>query len=538
MSTNRKAMTQIQDQTRVILSVPVTSATVMQQACEFAISQNLAFIELRLDALTGDHAFVPSLMASFPDLKFLLTCRTRAEGGQSNADFATRFQLLQEARGESHAMVDIEWRDMEDASQRQIVLNTFQAGDLVLSHHILDDSGSRDERASRIHSLIHDMRRQVPNAIPKVAYATSTVDATWTALDVMKQHEPGTTVIAMGSTGTWTRVLGAKFMAFGSYGPETLQRSTAPGQISACDLDRTYGLSSIGPATRVYGVVGQPVGHSLSPLLHNFWFAAAGIDAVYVPIEVGHEAGTLFQFLDECESRPWLHLCGLSVTIPHKRDALAWAGDGADRHAVSIGAANTLVIGDGRRYATNTDCYASVDAICMALSCDKTDLAGCSVDVLGYGGAARGLCTGLRDIGCKIRLYGRDRSRSVELATLLNQDGQFVEVRSWSQRHQRDGRIVVNTTPVGMWPAVDESPLEPDGVDGAELVFDMIYRPFETKLLRAVRETGIKTTNGLDMFLLQAAAQFVLWTGVEPDLDSGRKELMRVLTEDELSENG
>ena len=262
----------------------------------------------------------------------------------------------------------------------------------------------------------------------------------------------------------------------------------------------------------------------MSPFLFNRWFTELGINAVYVPLLVRRGGGGVSRFLDGCMARSWLDLRGLSVTIPHKTAALKWVGEGADSLARGIGAANTLSFIDDTPAAYNTDCYAALSAIAGALGCDRTELVGRSVDVLGAGGSARALVAGLCELGCNVTIYGRSADKARRFAKEFS-----CAARSWEERADRKGDILINCTPIGMWPAMGESPVPAEALSGCDLVFDLIYRPLETALLRAAAAAGCKTLNGVDMFVRQAAMQLELWTSQSPDVASARDALTQEL---------
>ena len=521
--------------TPVIPSIPVRTTADVVEALRGVVDAHLSMVELRIDEFRNDPGQIATTLCACPDLCAILTARSSREGGTCDATFDDRLDLLMGARGESSAYVDVEWLDVaEDPERLGRVKETIAEDRLIISSHLLTPLDQPGALAALVRTRLTEMRGAFPRAIPKIAFTTATIAETWTAFDLMhdaasNNNVPRPILIAMGGPGTWTRILGARFGSSGCFGWWKAGGATAPGQLDARDLKGLYCVSSVGPDTRVYGVIGNPVGHSLSPTLHNFWFRQNGIDAVYVPVEVDATPAALSSFLDDCVARNWMNFGGFSITIPHKAHALHWAGDRADRHAASIGAINTIAFLRDGIYATNTDCHAAVDAICMALDGRRIDLAGTSFDILGCGGAAIALCAALRDIGCPVTLYARNEERVQDVADSLNKSGRFVEPRSWNRLHERDGRIVANTTPVGMWPAVDDSPITGDALVGSLLVFDMIYRPLETKMLRDARERGIRTLNGMEMFLRQAAAQFALWTGVDPDIAAGRAALLETL---------
>jgi 3-dehydroquinate dehydratase/shikimate dehydrogenase len=263
-------------------------------------------------------------------------------------------------------------------------------------------------------------------------------------------------------------------------------------------------------------------------LIHNRWFDEARVDAVYMPLRVKSGEGVASRFFDGCLARPWLDLGGLSVTIPHKAAVLEWLGDRADRTSQSIGAANTIVFRNDGVSGFNTDVQAATASLCAALNRRPAELAGLTVDVLGTGGAARAVLSGLRDFGASVTVYGRSPERTRSIAHQFH-----AAPASWSERSTRTGEVVINCAGVGMWPDVDGAPLNVEQLTGSRLVFDLIYNPLETALLRNARSAGIATLNGLDMFVRQAAMQFELWTGKAPSTEQAM-----VLLEESLSSPG
>ena len=190
-------------------------------------------------------------------------------------------------------------------------------------------------------------------AIAQVAYTPHDICDTFPALDAMHRHGAEAVVIAMGNVGEWCRVLARKLGAFASYASLSRDAATAPGQLTVCDMVSQYRWPMIDEATRIFGVLGDPIKHSLSPLIFNRWFDDAGINAVYLPLLVAREGNCVHRFLDQCMERPFLNMEGFSVTLPHKHSAAIWVGDGADRPVKTIGAANTLVLGAGPPRASN-----------------------------------------------------------------------------------------------------------------------------------------------------------------------------------------
>ncbi|MDO8629388.1 MAG: type I 3-dehydroquinate dehydratase, partial [Phycisphaerales bacterium] len=446
--------------------------------------------------------------------------RSAAEGGNSTDDAGVRVRRLAEAVRGTGGLIDFElvdWRDRPDI--RKAIESTIDTDTtrphLILSAH--EFSGAPPD----VRSLVDEALSAGPGVVAKVAYAGAHIGDSFAALDVMHETGPRATAICMGEDGSWTRVLAKKLGAFAGYAALSADTTTAPGQWTIDELCSIFRWREIDPETKVYGVLGDPVAHSMGPLLFNHWFAECGINAVYLPLRVRAESGGIARFLDECGKRSWLDIGGFSVTTPHKSAALAWAKDSADPMSQGIGAANTICFGaDTSTY--NTDCYAAISSLTDALGCDRADLAGLNVDVLGAGGAARAVLYGLREFGGRATVYARSAESRKSLAERF-----ACEARAWKDRARRSGEVVINCTPIGMWPDVDATPLPADAFRGCRLAFDLIYRPLQTKLLADAAAAGCRTLNGLDMFVRQALAQFALWTGTSPDGASAREFLRR-----------
>jgi len=474
-------------------------------------------VEIRIDGFTGDVRTLAEYLRGHADRKWIVTCRGHDEGGHSRVPAESRLAILGEATRGTNACVDFEAAAWKEAGINKWGMDrgtNRPPGDmpaLILSRH--DLSGARP-RADDIRAV----PGEVDGAVGKLAYSPGHINETFAALDLMRGHGGRAAVAAMGEDGTWTRVLAKKLGSFASYCALSRGSETAPGQLTLAEMVQTYRWTDLDSSTRVFGVLGDPVAHSMGPVLFNAWFAAAGINAVYLPLRVGPGKESVSRFLDSCGERPWLDVGGFSVTRPHKPAARRWAGASADRAASVIGAVNTLVFRGGRVSAFNTDCYAAIDSITDALGCARRELGRMHVDILGTGGAARAVVAGLRELGSETTVYGR----SLEKAAALT--GSFgCTSAPWETRLQRTGEIVINCTNLGQWPAVDDSPLAVGSLAGCKLVFDLVYNPLATRLLEDAAAAGAVALGGLDMFIRQAAVQFELWTSESPDVKLGRE---------------
>jgi len=296
----------------------------------------------------------------------------------------------------------------------------------------------------------------------------------------------------------------------------------APGQLSYQQMKETYRYEKVDYQTEVYGVIGDPISHSLSPHLHNAAFVALAVNKVYVPFRVRPE--DLTQFMHDCRE---LGIRGLSVTIPHKEEILNHKTK-CDVGTEEIGAANTLIWNDDDRVAYNTDYRAamsSLDAMFGGGEKDTSGLVGKHALVLGAGGAARAIVVGLGRRGADITIASRTAERADELAHFCK--GKSI---AWGLRHSVKCDVVVNCTPVGMHPNLDDTPYEAKHLKKEMVVFDTVYNPEQTLLLKEARELGCSTITGVDMFIGQAALQFFLFTGREAPIELMRQVIRRTIS--------
>ncbi len=290
------------------------------------------------------------------------------------------------------------------------------------------------------------------------------------------------------------------------------------GLVSEELLIAQYRWNALGADTRVYGVIGCPVAHSMSPAIHNAAFTETHYNGVYLPLRVEPDYASFKAFVDFCIARTWMNLRGCSVTIPHKENLLRYVrerGGFIEPLARRIGVANTLCIEPGRKSdgsdarlsAYNTDYRGALDALCTGMNIQPAELKNLSVAVLGAGGVSRAIVAGLRDGGAKVTIYNRTQEKADSLAaefgaTSLPND----------QRAKNTADAIINCTSIGMWPEVDATPLPKEGLAHRPAVFDTVYNPVETRLLREARAAGCRTIDGVAMFVNQAVGQFERWT--------------------------
>ncbi len=337
-------------------------------------------------------------------------------------------------------------------------------------------------------------------------------------LELVRNSSVPTVGICMGEIGTPSRILAGKFGAPFTYATFHHERTLAPGQLSFRQMKDIYNYDDIKPETTVYGLIADPVGHSLNSIVHNAAFRTLEIDSVYVPFRVPREY--LSSFLRDCQR---LDIKGLSVTVPHKESVVGSLAK-IDRAVRGIGAVNTIVFHeDEKAFGYNTDYRAALSGLAKASGAkSEKPLEGKRALVLGAGGIARAVIYGLRQGGVEVVIASRTMEAAADLA-----DEMECRAVEWGSRYQVKTDILVNCTPVGMHPQVDETPYEGAQLRRNWLVFDAIYNPEQTLLVKEARNKGCRVVTGVDLFVRQAALQFMLFTDQTAPLDVMRSSLKR-----------
>ena len=497
-----------------------------------ATAQGARLVEWRLDALAEEPdaaTGIGRLLADSP-APCIATIRAEDEGGTWVGSEQERIALLEAMGTGDHppAYLDLElraWRRSANLRQkvRLAIDHAAQVRDistrLILSSH---DFGGRP---ADLLARVADLAAEEACAVGKIVYMARSVRDCLEMFDLLADRPKPMIALAMGEFGTMSRILAPKFGGFLTFAALDEGSGTAPGQPSVGDLVETYRFDRIGRKTRVYGVVGHPVGHSLGPVVHNAVFEAVDHDGVYVPIPVIPGWESFKATMGELVDHPRLDFHGCSVTLPHKENLLRFAREqGAEIDPVveRVGAANTLVVERNEQGAVrglrclNTDVDAAVGSLARGLESAKgstADFRGRRIAVIGAGGVARAVVAGLEDRGGDVLVVNRNPERAEALASEF---GDRVRAGSLSALGGVRFDAFVNATPVGMagGPAPDESPLPSDAVvDPSVVVMDTVYTPRATPLLVEADRRGARTVDGLAMFIAQAEVQSACWTG-------------------------
>lgn len=474
-----------------------TPAAVIDRMVDLHAAADL--FEIRADALV-EHDLLTLLRARQRPLVF--TCRARAQGGLREIEPAQRRQLLMEAARRGFDYVDVE----ADSGFTEVMVERAGRG-LIVSHHDLEgtpaDLEALYERAADLGADVVKIA-VTPRSIADVGRLLACARA------AAERGGAPLLPVAMGPLGLPTRLLAGRLGAPFTYAAPAAGEEAAPGQVTAADLDRLYRVRKVGPATRAYGLLGAEVSLSLSPALHNAAFAACGLDAVYVPLQ----AEALEPFL---AALPELQLSGFSVTRPYKAEIVSRL-DEVDEAAALAGSVNTVSVRDGALSGSSTDGLGVLVPLRRRL-----DPKGREVVILGTGGAARAAAFALSRRGARVTVLGRGPEAA---AVAQAADCAWGKLASLGQRAWD---VLINATPVGGWPGVHESLVPEALLRPGRLVFDMVYTPLETRLLREAAAAGCTVIDGLEMLVAQAAAQFETWTGAPAPVEAMRDGALAAL---------
>ena len=472
-------------------------------------------IELRLDFLSG-RAEIASLLKWIGRQPkgpiFIATCRRHQAGGQFRGSSADEISVLKEAVAAGCRWCDVEIETAEGIDAGELKGALAPARLLISAHDF--------KRLPRnLPSLVRRLDTFGGDAI-KIAAATRSLSDIRRLL-VLVRGRPDVVAVPMGDDMPEARILALRQGSALAYAP--VARRTAPGQTTFSQIEPMYRLrrrfgrskTGVNPRTRLYGVIGDPIAHSLSPLMHNAAFAERRNDAIYLPFHVCN----LADFMGAIEP---FQIAGFSVTLPHKERILRYL-DRCDPLAVEIGAVNTVVVRAGKLYGYNTDFTGVLRAIERRLP-----LSSSSVLLVGAGGSARAAAFALARAGVALSIWARRPRRARDLARAVG--GKAIDRREIARR---SFDAIVNCTPVGMHPH-GGSPLESRELN-CRLVMDLIYRPLKTELMRRAAARGIETISGVDMFVAQGVAQWELWMGARAPEPLMRRVVLAALQEEEKS---
>lgn len=470
----------------------------------FLAEQGVPLVELRVDYIRS-RLSLKRLLTDRP-CPCIITCRRQQDGGQWVDSEPARITALRTAIVEGADYVDLE----EDIAKD---IPRYGKTKRIISYH------NFRETPDDLYEIHQRMCGLDPDII-KIATLTHRPSDNVRMLRLMQESKVPTIGICMGEIGTPTRILAGKFGAPFTYASFHHERSLAPGQVSYQEMQGVYRYDGIGPQTEVYGVIADPVAQNMSPLLHNVAFGHLGLNKVLVPFRVPRD--DLAEFIREC---PELGIKGLSVNIPHKDDVLKYLSK-ADGVVRNIGSANTVLF-DGREVVGyNTDFRGFQDALDTVFHEEEQGrpLVGRVAMVLGAGGISKAIAHSLKRRDADVVLSSRTHERALVLAEKFR-----CRTVQWYERTKVEPDILINATPVGMHPNLDESPLDAKYLRRGMIVVDTVYNPEQTLLVKQAREVGCRVVTGIEVMVREAALQFEHYTGQTAPVDLMRTAVRRAI---------
>jgi len=515
------------------LAVPIAAQNLeqAQQQTKAALAASAEMLELRTDYLENLSVdLARDLIAAVKNIAgkrfpIIVTCRDKRQGGAIAYPQRLRLEVLAGVLKAGAEFIDCEYDNFlstETQERIRVALSGSLRGRLILSAH------NFQTRFAGISKLYRSILAVCPVAIAKIVYTANHINDCFDAFDLLHQTSGERIIFCMGEAGIISRIIAKKLNSFVTFASIDEETAIAPGQLTIGQLKELYRYDSVNAGTELYGVIADPVGHSLSPAIHNACFADADMNRLYLPLLVQGGRSEFDLFMRNVLSRKWLNFVGFSITIPHKENALNFvrANQGfIEPLAQKIGAVNTLVVTrDWKPKTYNTDYTAALDSITSGLGITRAGLKELPVAVVGAGGVARAIVAGLSDAGAKIKIYNRTVERAQRLAAEFG-----CEFAPLDDLANLNAKLVINCTSVGMHPNTDQSPLPKEYIKKSMTVFDTVYNPAQTLLLKQAKQAGAKTIDGLSMFINQALAQFKLFTGQEADTELMRNVVLEKL---------
>ena len=487
---------------RVCVAVTDVDPEALVDKAETLVRDN-TFLEFRLDYLARPALALPRIkrfMEYHPHVVAIGTCRRTISGGKFKGSLAAQLEILGKVSAAGCQLLDIELQSASKCKPEQVQRLRSRSA-LNLSYH--DFRGTKN-----LESTLEKMTA-IPADFYKIVGTATTLYDNVTMMKFLEKYGDRYSLVGlcMGEQGIISRLLGVRAGSVFTFASISPDEKTAPGQITAQELRSTYRIEQMDAATRVYGVAGNPVAHSLSPVIMNAALRRENVNGVYLALH----AKTLKDLLSCVRDIP-IH--GLSITMPYKEAILKYL-DNTDSHTTKIGACNTVVRAqDAKLYGFNTDAAGVVRPLEQRITLEKAKIL-----VLGAGGAARAAVFGLKERGAEVYILNRSAAPAQKLA---HQARARIAKRPDLKKLAFD--VIINATPVGMG-NTRESPLSDNEIN-ARYVFDMIYDPPETRLMKIAKERGAEVIPGIEMFVHQAARQFEIWTGKPAPWD----DMLRVVT--------
>jgi 3-dehydroquinate dehydratase/shikimate dehydrogenase len=457
------------------------------------------YLEIRLDAI--GHLDIFGAFRSIP-VKMIATCRRKQEGGIFLGNETERILILEKSIESGHfEMVDVEMRTGAiDLMERH------KSQKFIVSYH------NHEQTPDSIHDVYKELSAIPGGCFYKlVPYAQNVTDNLKIKAILEEAHSNDIPLISfcMGAKGILSRILSLSWGSRAVYSAFSRKKATAPGQMDYREMESTYRSEKIDASARIFAVIGNPLGHTLSPAVHNAAYRSLNLNYVCVPFEIDSPEEVLAHHKD-------INLAGMAVTSPFKEKVIPYL-DGLDEEASTTGAVNTVILRDKKLFGYNTDHRAFLDECKEAAS-----LSG-KIVILGDGGAAAAACFAFQREEVDFEIFSRNENKGRILAERFQ-----THWRPLREINNMDYDLLVNCTTVGMAPLIQDSPIKEEWLKG-RVVFDLIYHPPETKLMKMAKERGMDVIGGAGMLLRQAAEQFRLLTGQDAPIEAMRGALQHQL---------
>jgi len=483
-----------------MICVPVIgpSQTEALRQIKAAQTKGADMVELRLDLIHKPNVEALIQCARVP---IIATCRPKRFKGGFKGPEKARFAILDHAARSGAAYVDVE----HDCAGK---FSPAGQAKLILSYHNFSHT-PRD-----LKEKFRTLASHKPVIVKLATWAGHVMDnfRMFRLLDAVSKKQK-TVGLCMGPKGMVSRLANRRYGSFFTFASLGAGTESAPGQISLDAMKDVYQDIQLNRRTPLYAVIGNPVGHSMSPYLHNRLFAKYNMNRFYVPLEI---EGNPVPVIQEAVS---LGFRGFSITIPHKKTVMR-AADWLEPLGKDIGAINTLAYRAGKIRAYNTDCRAALAAILK-----RTSLKDKTAAVIGAGGVGTALAFGLASEGASVHVTDFYPAKAKALARDIKG-----KVFKLADIPALKPDVLLNASPIGMKPKVNATPIPGKYIQKGMVVLDAVYNPIETRFLKEAKKRACRTIDGLEMFVAQAAGQFRIWTGIDPDVRWMRKHVIKAMS--------
>jgi 3-dehydroquinate dehydratase / shikimate dehydrogenase len=480
-----------------MICIPIVGPSMSKAQEQIISSAKIAdIIELRLDLIETHE---PNELIEAVNLPVIVTNRSKQDGGQFKGVDEDRLQSLRDSLKAGANYVDIEVSTPRELLQP--FLEESDPANIILSYH--DFSHTPEDL-----NLLYETMCEMPGEIIKIVTYARDLDDNLKMFELIKRAKSENQKLiglCMGNLGEISRILSPLFGGYLTFGSLEVGMESAPGQITATNLKDIYRVNAERADFKIYGLIGNPVSKSLGYLVHNRAFQEKSSPDIYVSFLIDNVENFFNSFKD--------FFSGLSVTMPAKEQIIPLLSR-VDKTAKKIGAVNTVVKEGVDWVGYNTDCSAAISALEACTSLQSKNIL-----IIGSGGTAKAIGFGVKEKGGQLTItYNKNKERGESLAKELGCE--LVHVR---EAGTLSIDILINCSPVGMSPNVNETPFLARDLKEGMVVFDSVYNPLETKLLREAKTAGCTVIPGIELFINQAALQFKIWTGKTAPIEIMRR---------------